>query len=355
MVLLFYVFIKFFETVSTGSGIIMTFKTKLYLALLCIAIALAPHPTALAAKVIVKEYSTITAGLYSEDKKLSRVALRKFFLNGRPYYLAVNPVTLDTELVPVGRYHAAKNSLGYLRSAYNNLPYFRAMILAESNSSRMRNAGIIHIPRGGPGIVITADLCPAKMPLDRRIFTRLISDYGPAHKPIPLALALSGIWMDKHPDDVVWLRNLVIKNEFRITWINHTYHHAYYKRIPWWNNFLLDKKVKASDEIIHNEITLLESGLVPSVFFRFPGLISNKELFRQVTEYGLIPIGSDAWLGKKQWPENGSIILVHANGQEPAGIKRFLWLLGNKKGDITAGRWVFSDLRNGLSRAMKMN
>jgi hypothetical protein len=333
----------------------MKFKTILYVPILCIAITLRLYPAALAVKATVKEYNIITVGLYTEDNKLARIALRKFCLNGRQYYLALNPITLDTELVPIGRYLIAKNSLGDLRNKYGNLPYFKAIILAESNSRRMRNAGIIHMPGGGPDIFITADLCPTKLFLDRTLFTRLISDFGSVHKPIPIALAASGVWMDKHPNDLQWLKNLILRKELIITWINHTYSHKYYKRIPWWKNFLLDKRVRLNNEIIQNEITMIESGLVPSIFFRFPGLISNKELFRQVTEYGLIPIGSDAWLGKKQWPVNGSIILVHANGQEPVGIKRLLWLLGNKKEDIAAGRWVFSDIRNGLSRAMKMN
>jgi len=34
----------------------------------------------------------------------------------------------------------------------------------------------------------------------------------------------------------------------------------------------------------------------------------------------MIPIGSDAWLAKNQWPKEGSIVLVHANGHELIGI-----------------------------------
>lgn len=333
----------------------MQLKTKMYVAILSIVITLVPHPSAFAIKATVKEYSIVTAGLYTEDKNLARIALRKFRFNGIRCYLVVDPITLDTEIVPIGRYLIAKNSLENLRSRYGNLPYFRVITLAESNSRRMQNAGLSHIPGGGPDIFLTADLCPAKLLLDRTIFNRLISDSGTLHKPIPVALALSGAWIDSHQHDLQWLKSLVIRRELIITWINHTYSHKYYKRIPWWKNFLLHKRVRVNEEIVKNEITMLESGLVPSIFFRFPGLISNKHLFQQVTDYGLIPIGSDAWLGKKQWPKNGSIILVHANGQEPVGIKRFLWLLKTKKEEFAAGRWVFSDLRNSLGHAMKMN
>ena len=93
---------------------------------------------------------------------------------------------------------------------------------------------------------------------------------------------------------------------------------------------------------------------MPSVFFRFPGLVSNRVLFGGVAGFGLITLGSDAWLGKKQWPVAGSIILVHANGREPVGIKRFLWLLGSWKRDSAGGRRPFGDLKDGLRQAMKM-
>jgi hypothetical protein len=144
------------------------------------------------------------------------------------------------------------------------------------------------------------------------------------------------------------------KNDISVTWINHTYNHTYKKRVPWWRNFLLDKSNHIEEEITRNEVTMIESGLTPSVFFRFPGLVSNQEIFSKVADMGLIPLGSDAWLGKKQWPVNGSIILVHANGQEPVGVKRFLWLLNAKKLEIAGGQWAMHNLREGIREMMKM-
>ena len=40
--------------------------------------------------------------------------------------------------------------------------------------------------------------------------------------------------------------------------------------------------------------------------------------------YGLIPVGSDAWLAKNEVPSAGSIVLVHGNGNEPVGVEKLL-------------------------------
>ena len=80
-----------------------------------------------------------------------------------------------------------------------------------------------------------------------------------------------------------------------------------------------------------NEIILLEHGTTPSVFFRFPGLISSKELIKKVCDFGLITVGADAWLAKEEKPEAGSVILVHANGNEEIGVKKLLDFIDKNK------------------------
>ncbi len=93
---------------------------------------------------------------------------------------------------------------------------------------------------------------------------------------------------------------------------------------------------------------MIEEGVTPSPFFRFPGLVSDRTIFRKVNGYGLIPLGSDAWLGKNQWPKNGSIILLHGNGNEPIGIHRFFKLLDNESLNIRKKRWLLYDLKESV-------
>ena len=79
--------------------------------------------------------------------------------------------------------------------------------------------------------------------------------------------------------------------------------------------------------------------------------MSNLDLVRRVASYGLVSIGSDAWLArnaKTQGPTPGSIVLVHGNGNEPLGITRFLDLLRKEKAAIRSGNWLLFDLRESV-------
>ena len=330
-------------------------KAVLYIAIVSMILSLELITETSNGSLSIKNYRIETTCLYTSDNKLVRIAIRSFNSNDMKYYLAVDPFTLATEIVPAGKFLIKRISLGKARIDHAGLTYCKAIKMAEANARKLQNAGIVHISVTDQSLFMTADLCPSKIRMDRSLFSRLVSDYGQMHKPVPIALAVSGVWIETHGDDLAWLLDLVKKKELVLIWVNHTYNHRYNKRIPWWRNFLLDKGARVTDEILRNEITMIQAGLVPSVFFRFPGLVSNQEIFKQVTDCGLIPLGSDAWLGKKQWPVYGSIILVHANGQEPVGIKRLFWLLDSKKNEISTGKWVFSDLRDGLRRSMKMN
>ena len=296
----------------------------------------------------IQEYRLFTAELYTRDKKLACIALRRFRIDRKEYYLAVDPDTLRTELAPVGKYLILKKPLGDIIQRRANANYVKARRYSEQNSRRLQNAGIRRLTANSLAAYLTADLCPTKLPMDRSLLTELVKRYGKFHRPVPVGLAVSGRWIEMHPEDLNWILEQEKKGDLSVTWINHTYSHRYNKRLPWWRSFLLDKKSNIPEEITRNEIAMIESGILPSVFFRFPGLVSNQEIFSRVMDFGLIPIGTDAWLGKKQWPAAGSIILVHANGQEPVGIKRFLALLDSKRSEIAAGLWVLLDLREGI-------
>jgi peptidoglycan/xylan/chitin deacetylase (PgdA/CDA1 family) len=194
------------------------------------------------------------------------------------------------------------------------------------------------------------DLCPSAKPLDRNLFTDLINNFGNEEKPVPIAVSITGIWMERHQSDLDWLKFLVDKKEISITWINHSYNHNTSKNLPLKENFLLAKGTDLNYEVLETEIKMIKEGLHPSVFFRFPGLVSDKIIFKRINDFGLIPIGSDAWLGKNQWPKNGSIILLHANGNEPIGIERFLNLLNEQKNNIRNNQWLLYDLRESVEK-----
>ncbi|MGZ3927255.1 MAG: polysaccharide deacetylase family protein [Mucilaginibacter sp.] len=272
------------------------------------------------------------------------IILRRFENNGRDYFLMVNPQTLQTKVNESSFYQVKTMTLDETLAFFNKAPYARALSNAEKQSVSLQDAGI---ERGLPsetGISLTADLCPSHHPLDRRIFTTMIAEFKKVEKPAPIALSVSGLWMLKHEQDILWLKKLTDAGDIRVTWINHSYNHRVSKSAPLKENFLLEPGTDLNYEVLATEQLMLKNGLVPSAFFRFPGLVSDQQLVYRITDFGLIPIGSDAWLAKGQQPQAGSIVLIHGNGNEPLGVTDFIKLLHSKTRQIASRQWLLYDL-----------
>jgi hypothetical protein len=271
--------------------------------------------------------------------------LRKFENNGKPYLLMVNPQTLETKVNDAGFYQVKPMSINQARKLFGSTPYRKALSKAESQSVVMQDAGIEHGIPQETGISLTADLCPSHKPLDRRIFTDLIAGFKQVEPQVPIALSVSGLWMKRHVQDINWLKQLQADHEIYITWINHSYNHRVSKTNPLKENFLLEPGTDINYEVLETEKLMLANGLLPSVFFRFPGLVSDQQLVYKITEFGLIPIGTDAWLAKGQQPQAGSVVLIHGNGNEPVGVNDFIRLLRSKAPSIAKKQWLLYDLR----------
>jgi hypothetical protein len=272
------------------------------------------------------------------------IVIRKFENNGNPLMLLVNPQTLETKVEAEGNYTITPASLIQLRGHFKNTAYQKALQQAEKQSVKLQDAGITS---GGPaqnGITLTADLCPSHRALDRRIFTAIAEAFKKTASPAPIALSVTGVWIHQHQQDLDWLKKMQADSEITITWINHSFNHHVSPTLPLKENFLLEAGTDINYEVLETEKTMLNNGLTPSVFFRFPGLVSDQQLIYKITGFGLIPIGSDAWLAKGQRAHGGSVVLIHANGNEPVGVEDFLRLLQSKKTEITEGKWWLYDL-----------
>ena len=274
------------------------------------------------------------------------VGLRRLRIDGLVHYLVVDPKDLSTALVPASQLSVEKRSLEDLRSDFESTPYMKALARAESRKKPQQDAGIAHSLPTEQGVVLTVDLCPSPRPLDRALFTQVIDAFKEVERPVPIGISITGVWMSRHPRDVRWLRERVEAGDLSVTWINHSYHHAFDPRRPPSRNFLLTPGVNLDAEVLRAEEAMIEHGLLPSVFFRFPGLVSDESVFERVISKGLIPTGSDAWLAKGQVPKAGSIVLIHGNGNELAGVRAFLKLMRRERGQIKLRDWLLFDLRS---------
>ncbi|MDJ1467787.1 polysaccharide deacetylase [Xanthocytophaga flava] len=297
--------------------------------------------------VSIHSYGQITAYQVFYGVTISepqQIILREWQQNNQQMYLLLNPYTLETSTRQLPLNAIQKESWNEIENLFQHTPYIKALHQEKGRDSNLQDAGIQRTDTTERGFSLTIDLCPSSKPLARSFFEQLITAFEPEEKPIPITITITGIWIQKHMQDLAYLKNLVNKGELDITWVNHSYHHYYSPSKPLPVNFLLAPNTKISDEVLLNEQYMLENGLTPSIFFRFPGLISDKAIFDQVLAFGLLPIGSDAWLAKKQQPKQGSLVLVHANGNEPVGLQDFIQMIKQKSNLIRKKAWLIYEL-----------
>jgi hypothetical protein len=279
--------------------------------------------------------------------------VRQFTNDNKSYFLLVNPQTLETKIDEPGFYEVKPMTIEEARTFFKSSPYIKALRKAEKQSVNMQDAGIESGMPKQTGISLTADLCPSHKPLDKIIFTDIIAEFKKVEHPVPVALSITGIWMRQHPQDLAWLKTLQAEHEIYITWINHSFNHRVSLKLPLKENFLLEAGTNINFEVMETEIAMLKNGLLPSVFFRFPGLVSDQQLVYEITGFGLIPVGTDAWLAKGQQPQAGSIVLIHGNGNEPVGVNDFIKLLKSKTQSIAKKQWLLYDLRESVDEEFK--
>ena len=271
-------------------------------------------PASLRSAEIVADYAP-TLQLCKGDGG-ERVAIRRMSLRGEPALLLADPRTLATRLQRAACWTCADVE----ESALADTRMMRAIERASQapdlkHRGFLANAGLTHGERGGG--YFTGDLCPSSKPMDREFLATLQG----SSEPTPIALSISGLWLKHHFADYRWLVDRQAEGKFAITWTNHTYTHPYKKGLAEGANFLLLPGVDPDFEILETERLLIANGGTPSLFFRFPGLVSSSPLMQAVRRHHLISLGADAWLALNQTPRDGSIMLVHPNGNEERGLK----------------------------------
>jgi hypothetical protein len=281
----------------------------------------------------VSDYQPVFKPFYSADGMLLAAA-RRYYRGGDAHFLVLDPERFAFREMAASTVLSARQAND---AAWRETPFSGALARQTAPPFRLQNGGLRKAEHPVAGFFLTADLCPAKKPLDRGFIEALTA--LPQKPPVPIALAVSGLWIQRHLDDFAWLKNQAAAGKIMITWVNHSFTHFYDPAAPLEKNFLLSPGTDFASEVLSLEMLLLDSDLLPSPFFRFPGLVSSQRLVEALSDLHLIPIGSNAWLAKGERPQPGSVILVHANGNEPKGIRLLnAFLAGNRdafhRGDV---------------------
>lgn len=275
----------------------------------------------------ITDYHRIFLPVYTKQGEY-RIAIRVFKQDDAPRFLVVNPDNFVTAVLPVqavtSRNPTKTGQASY--STYKQLaatPYYQ-LLNRYADALLLENQGLTHAPGILSKQILTIDLCPSLAPFEQAFFQALVDLANQMGQPTPITIAISGLWLIDHPTEFHWLLTMVQTNKLNITWVNHSFTHAYFSDLPYSQNFLRQPLTNIHTEIMLTEQYLLEQDVIPSVFFRFPGLVSSPSLLHIIRDFGLIPLGADAWLAKDQSIQPGSIILVHGNGNEHEGIVKLL-------------------------------
>jgi hypothetical protein len=282
-----------------------------------------------------------------------QIIWRQWQQQGQYWYLLVDPQTLETTVATLPPGSVRAQAWPALLAKISQTPYGQAMRTEQQRSGSLQDAGIKRASSTQQGFSLTIDLCPSTKPLTRSVFEALIRAFEKAEKPVPVTITVTGVWMANHQADLDYLKGLVGRGDLAITWVNHSFHHRFDPLRPLAVNFLLEPKTNLRNEVLLNEQAMLQNGITPAIFFRFPGLVSDRTTFDEVLAFGLLPIGSDAWLAKGQPVRPGSFVLIHANGNEPLGIADFIRLIRQKAPAIRNKTWLLYELPSSLAGIAK--
>jgi hypothetical protein len=295
-----------------------TRRLSYFLTFLLVLLFIGTTANPLPAASRISDYQAVFIPFYDEDGTIL-AAIRRYNREDHRRYLVLDPQRFTFSEMSAEKVVSSRPAGD---GSWRNTPFSRALIRQTSAPYPLQNDGLRQAEHPVPGFFLTADLCPSKKPLDRVFIEATMA--LPQKAPVPLALMISGLWIQKHEADLTWLKDQVTAGKLAITWVNHSYTHPYDPAAPLERNFLLRRKKDFTHEVLFLERLLLEQGVTPSPFFRFPGLVSDRQLIESLRDLCLIPVGSSAWLAKGEPPQAGNIILVHANGNEPEGIRLLL-------------------------------
>nr|WP_218460731.1 palindromic element RPE1 domain-containing protein [Rickettsia sp. TH2014] len=253
--------------------------------------------------------------------------------NEKLYFVLVDPNSFKTELVlqELVILPTNKTEKENLLKKLNKTPYIKALNKYNSAPYILQNYGVTSSMYKVKGQFLTIDMCPSSKSFEEDFFKKLVELSSKLNKPIPIAICVSGLWINKHTEEFLWLLKQQENGYLQITWVNHSFSHPYFKDKPLEDNFLLSNKDDFENEVLEAGKILVSYNIAPSPFFRFPGLVSDQTLIEKLKDLGFIPLGSNAWLAKGEKVQDGSFILVHGNSNEKAGIDLIMPMLPELK------------------------
>lgn len=289
----------------------------------------------------ISEYRSIFKPFHDKSGKL-KIAIRSLRRSSIPSLVILDPYKFENSVIEESSVDLSKR---IDVKEWKATPFIKALYRYTQPENKLQNSGLV-AGLNTKGLFLTVDMCPSTKEFDKDLFASTIELPANKNMPVPVAIAVSGLWIEKHRDDFEWVLAKVKDGKLDVTWMNHSYSHPYDSKRHIEENFLLTPGVDFEREALEEEALLLENNITPSPFFRFPGLVSDNHLLEKLRGLSLIPIGANAWLAKGEEPKGGSIILVHGNGNEPLGVKSLIEFYDSNKEEFTNGSLILLPLKD---------
>lgn len=279
----------------------------------------------------VTEYTT-AFDICSDKMNVSMAAIRYLTFDNIQAALVVDPTTLKTQLIKTT---CLSSCVHFNEKIYSESQYGQLLNQSMALPSTLQNDGITSGASTQKMVAVTIDMCPSKKGISQKVYDKLLSIAKSSGTTVPVGIAMTKKWMNKYPNHFEWIKKQHLEKKLDILWINHSANHFYDKNLPLEKNFLLSQNTQFDHEVLETEIALISAGVTPSIFFRFPGLVSSQKLIEQLVDWGLVTLGSNAWIALGNKPKStNSIILIHGNQNEPKGETLFLNFVEQKSADI---------------------
>ncbi|MBX3187467.1 MAG: hypothetical protein KF819_10655 [Labilithrix sp.] len=306
--------------------------------------ALASHAISGYAAVVPAERVVTTAPLrvqLGEPIVAGRrlMILRRLVFRGAPAKLVVDADSMITALVADSALDQGARA-ARPTDALDQSPFASSLATLAASDATLASIDADAPLAAAEPFALTIDMCQSRRLWDAKLFEWAVALSNQLGKPVPVGIAMTGGWAKAHPDELGRIDAWAREGKLAITWINHSSTHPLHCRDASCARaeFLTASGVDFDEEVMGLERSLLARGLLPSVLFRFPGLVHDARRRGQLSRLSLMPLDADAWIAKGQPIKPRGVVLVHGNGNEPPGITRFLSQVETRADALRAGR-----------------
>lgn len=270
--------------------------------------------------------------------------IRSLVIDGKAARVVVDADTMLTSLVETPALEAGSAKAAFADTAYQKSLAATLKAAARNDALSHFGADALSAETAPEQFALTVDMCQSHKPWEKRLFDWVVALSDELHAPIPIGIAMTGVWAKAHSAELDQLNAWEAQGKLTITWVNHSSTHPLFCKNTSCSQatFLTEPSVDMNEEVFGLERSLLARGMMTSPLFRFPGLVHDQKRLTELQRLSLLPLDADAWIAKGEKIKNGAVVLVHGNGNEPEGITGFLKV-------VTTGQRA-SDLRSGKSK-----